>query len=273
MRSAVPADTSHKPVLITHWDPDLYPTRPAPCIQELLVHVLIGKVLLKEVDLLLNEKLRRAFREPGIVRQFASLLNTGRIKVLFPPQSTDFGDIDPHAQPMTAVARERDRKKRPLKSKFRKLTRDDERYCAELDKILVGAGVVEFRKDFPAENDFAKTLTAVLSYPDRGWRRRPQFRGIDEEMAEAFVGYCHDPALALSQLAAHRVVPNAEEFYRSLGYQVADLYPPRNRRAMKNLLQSVYAHCELNREGALGTYFGTRIAELPPIGTESSNDD
>ena len=33
---------------------------------------------------------------------------------------------------------------------------------------------------------------------------------------------------------------------------------------MKNLGQSVYAHCELHREKAVGTYYGTRVAELPP---------
>ena len=36
---------------------------------------------------------------------------------------------------------------------------------------------------------------------------------------------------------------------------------------MKNLGQSVYAHCELDREKAVGTYYGTRVAELPPTQT------
>src|SRR5258708_23552158 len=134
-----------------------------------------SKVLIKEVDLLLNPKIRAAFKDEAVVDQFDGLLQTGRFKVLLPPLSTDFGDIDPYVQPMTAVARERERKKRPYKTKVRKLTRADEVYCAKLDRILVRARATQFRKSFPAENTFARVLAAVLSSPDHGWRRRPQF--------------------------------------------------------------------------------------------------
>src|SRR5258708_9631754 len=152
---------STKPIMITHWDPDLYPAKPAPGIQELVLYGLLcgvlrqdSKVFIKEVDLLLNPKIRSAFEDDAVVGQFDSLLHTGRFKVLLPPLSTDFGDVDPNVQPMTAVARERDRKKRPYKTRIRRLTRADEVYCAKLYKILVGARATQFRKDFPAENTF-----------------------------------------------------------------------------------------------------------------------
>ena len=258
---------SSKPIMITHWDPDLYPAKPAPGIQELAVYGLISgvlrqdsKVLLKEVDLLLNPKIRAAFEDDAIVGQFVSLLETRRFKVLLPPRSTDFGDIDPTVQPMTAVARERDRKRRPYKSTIRKLTRADEVYCAKLDKILVNAEAIQFRNDFPAENTFSGVLAAVLSSPDRSWLGRPQFCGITPQMADAFAIYCQDPSKAIDRLPLG-VQPHGREAYRSLLYQVADCeeYKQKQKsmsgsRAMKNLLQSVYAYCELNREDASGTY-------------------
>lgn len=270
-------DVSTKPILITHWDPDLYPARPAPGIQELVLYGLLSgvlrresKVLIKEVDLLLNPKIRAAFEDDAVVGQFDSLLHTGRFKVLLPPLSTDFGDVDPSVQPMTAVARERDRKKRPYKTRIRKLTRADEVYCAKLDRILVGARAIQFRKDFPAENTFARVLCAVLSSPDQGWRKRPQFCGITPRMADTFVTYCQDPSKAVDRLARDGVAPHGREAYRSLLYQVADCdeYKAKHNsmsgsRAMKNLLQSVYAYSELNRESASGTYAGPRIGEIP----------
>ncbi len=277
---------SAKPIMITHWDPDVYPTKPAPGIQELVIYALISrvlrqdsKVLIKEVDLLLNPKIRAAFKDDAVVDQFDGLLQTGRFKVLLPPLSTDFGDVDPYVQPMTAVARERDRKRRPYKTKVRKLTRADEIYCAKLDRIFVRAHATQFRKDFPAENTFASVLAAVLSSPDHGWRSRPQFTGITPQMAEAFVSYCQDPSKAIERLAADRVAPHAREAYRSLLYQVSDCKEYKSdynsmsgSRAMKNLLQSVYAYSELNRENASGTYVGPRIAELPFVSKPAENE-
>ena len=285
---------STKPIMITHWDPDLYPTASPPGIQELVIYgitsaILRGRanVLLKEVDLLLNPKVRAAFRDDAVVGQFVSLLNTGLFKVLLPTLSTDFGDIDPTLQPMTAVAWERERKRRPYKNKFRQLTREDEIYCGKLDKILVNAGtetskrpdgVVRFRKEFPRTNEFACVLTGVLSRADRAWLSRPQFRGITPKMADDFVTYCNNPSKAVDRLPPE-VKPNSREAYRSLFYQVADCAEYKSKhnnmtgsRAMKNLLQSVYAYCELNREDASGTYEGLRIAELPLIGEPATDD-
>lgn len=260
-------DTS--PVLITHWDPDLYPGNAMPAMRELAVQVLTSKVLIKDVDLLLNRKIRESFRDPAVVRQFDSLLHTGRIQVLVPPKSMlSAVDVDPDKRPMTAVLRERQKKARPLKTRVPEIGRPDERFCAELDNIIVSAEAVRFRHDFATENTFARKLGTLLSKPDQRWRLRPQFRAITPRMAEDFAGYCEYPHRAVTLLEERKIKPNALEFYRSLGYQVTelkDLYDQPARRAMKNLLQSVYADLELTRESAQGTYSGTRIAELPPM--------
>src|SRR2546430_1306420 len=106
-----------RPIVLTHWDPDLYPYRSQALspIQELIVHVLaFGEVRIKDVDLFLNPRIRACFREDSMRAQFASLLGTGRVRVLVPPRSTQF-DIDPTTNPLTAVALERVRNQRPFK--------------------------------------------------------------------------------------------------------------------------------------------------------------
>jgi hypothetical protein len=125
---------------------------------------------------------------------------------------------------------------------------------------------VEPRATPPAgENQFAAKLRDVLTQPDKAWRRRKQFKGITNAMAEQFIAFCNNYELALQELRKRRRKPNAENgFYRSLAYQCANLFPPPGRQAMKNLAQSVYAHCELTRENAAGTYSGDRLAEMPP---------
>src|SRR5579872_73712 len=277
---------SGKPMMITHWDPDLYPSKPAPGIQELVLFGLLSgalrrnsPVLLKEVDLLLNPQIRMAFKDDGVLGQFDSLLSTQRFKVLLPPRNTDFGDFDPSVQPMTAVAHERDRKKRPYKTTFRRLSSADKAYCARLDKILVSANAIEFRKEFPAENNFARRLTSILSSPKRSWLRRPPFSGITPQMAETFLSWCWNPSRAVERLQSEGVEPHGREAYRSLLYQVADFEEYKAKhgsrtgsRALKNLLQSVYAYCELDREEASGTYMGSRIAELPLVEDSQEED-
>jgi hypothetical protein len=143
-------DTS--PVLITHWDPDLYPGNAMPSMRELAVQVLTSRVLIKDVDLLLNRKIRESFRDPAVVRQFESLLHTGRIQVLVPRKAMlSAVDVDPDKKPMTAVLRERQKKARPLKTRMPKIGRPDERFCTELDHIMVSAKAVRFRQDFATE--------------------------------------------------------------------------------------------------------------------------
>lgn len=158
-----------RPVVLTHWDPDVYPYRsqPLPPIQELLVHVLAyGEVRIKDVDLFLNPRIRSCFSDDAMREQLASLLGTGRVRVLLPPKSTKF-DIDPTTAPLTAVALERVRNERPFKDQPWQFTRPIKRYCQTLDDVITQAQpeakAIRFRAEFPVgENTFAKKLADVL---------------------------------------------------------------------------------------------------------------
>jgi hypothetical protein len=251
------------PILMTHWDPDLYPARALPLIQELVIHILAyGAVLLKDVDLFLNPKIRAYLSDEKNFVPFSSLMDTGRIKVLIPDSSVKL-DEDHRKYPISATAIERD-KKRPLKSKPWTLTPEIRTYCAKLDGTFSHTGRSRRRRQPPPEkNEFADKLKEILRGKDRPWLTRRPFRAIDPCMAEQFAKFCEDPDNAIDFLRG-KVTPNATAgFYRSLAYQCADRFEQRQGRAMKNLVQSVYTYCELNREDAAGTYYGNRITEVP----------
>jgi len=230
-----------RPILFTHWDPDVYPARSLtlPPVQELLLHILAyGEVRIKDVDLFLNPAIRSYFSDESTREQFASLLETGRLQVLVPPKSTVF-DIDPLERPLTAVALERLRNNRPFKDQIWKFTPETKRYCQQLDDIIARAhasvNVIRFRSEFPAtENTFAKKFAGILSGRDGNWRKRPQFSGITGETAAKFARLAEDP-----------------DFYRSAVYEHSRLYPQHQRRSLRNLAQSVYAYCELSWETPL----------------------
>src|SRR5260370_13440275 len=123
-------------VVLTHWDPDLYPARPLPLIHELVVHILThGEVLLKDIDLFLTTKIRDALSDEATLRQFASLLHTGRVKILLPPPESTKFDIDPKEHPISAVALER-HERRPFKGHVCRMTRSAERYRTTLHMFI-----------------------------------------------------------------------------------------------------------------------------------------
>jgi len=84
------------PVLLTHWDPGMYPGHPLPLIPELVINLLAyGHVVLKDVDLFMNERIVPYLTEdPGHWEAFASLIGTKRITVLTPDPSRG---LDPTA--------------------------------------------------------------------------------------------------------------------------------------------------------------------------------
>src|ERR1039458_3843731 len=63
------------PVLLTHWDPDMYSSDALPLIPELVIQILVhGEVWLKEVDLFLNESIREQLGREEQFEQFSSLV-------------------------------------------------------------------------------------------------------------------------------------------------------------------------------------------------------
>ena len=250
------------PVLLTHWDPDMYSSDALPLIPELVIQILVhGEVWLKEVDLFLTATIQEQFDREEQFEQFSSLVETGRVKVLIPDESYKL--IDPGTQPLLATAIERELSKRPLATAEWRLTNSVRRYCERLDRVLVRADAIRRRQLPPNENVFAGTLSRVLSLPEVTWHGRPQFTGLDDAICAPFRSFCEDHRNAIAFLLERDQKPRGDGFFRSMAYQCADCFPQQSR-PMKNLIQSVYAACELEREGAAGTFVGEKIAEIPP---------
>ena len=81
------ANIATPPLLLTHWDPDLYPGRSIPLLPELIVHILAyGEVWVKEVDLFFSPQIRTYLSNAANLSAFTSLVDTGRIKIYFQRQ-------------------------------------------------------------------------------------------------------------------------------------------------------------------------------------------
>ena len=164
------------PVLLTHWDPDMYSSDALPLIPELVIQILVhGEVWLKEVDLFLTATIQEQFDREEQFEQFSSLVETGRVKVLIPDESYKL--IDPGTQPLLATAIERELSKRPLATAEWRLTNSVRRYCERLDRVLVRADAIRRRQLPPNENVFAETLSRVLSLPEVTWHGSADSRG------------------------------------------------------------------------------------------------
>ena len=235
-----------RPVLLTHWDGDVYPRAVIPPLQELLVYLLAyGNVEVREVDVFLTDRIAKYFTEDLRRKQLRSLLDTRRIKVLIPEERTAF-DVPVDKHPITATALERVRNKRPFKDRPWNFSRSVQEYCRNLDDVVAGA--TQHRQPYRPENTFISKLRSVLEQKDELWRSREPFRDISPADIEGLRQLSKDESVYRSAIYAHTK--------RGEGRAVS--------QGVRNLAQSVWAYCELGREGAIGTYQGKRIAEIPP---------
>lgn len=111
---------------------------------------------------------------------------------------------------------------------------------------------------------FANILKEVLSSKHHTKWRHAAFRGITDVMAEEFVGFIEEPGRAVARFRETRRDPvtlmgsgGKPIFNRSLAYQAASLYPPRQANAMKRLVQTTFAAPFCWRENAAGSYSGS----------------
>jgi hypothetical protein len=108
---------------------------------------------------------------------------------------------------------------------------------------------------------FGNILHDVLSSGHYARWRDSAFRGVTDDMAEDFVHFVEEPERLAAKLKDYRqsyvILPDPQGkpiFNRSLAYQAASLYPPRQSRAMQRLIQTVFAAPFSWRENAAGRY-------------------
>jgi len=257
------------PIMMTHWDPGMYPDKPIPLIQELVVNILAyGHVELKDVDLFMNEEIVSYLSQPpidGISNWdlFVSLVRTKRVTVLTPDKGRRLSE----KTPLYSAARDHARKRGHAGQRWLKFDEERKAYCQKLDKLLIPENACRPRQAPPRNrNSFAETMYDILTDENTEWRQRDAFRHISADNAKLIASFCAEPQKAIEFLQARGdtdIVNRDQGFFRTRLYQcTGKLANDWERWSFENLAQTVYFANELNREDAAGSYSG-RLVECP----------
>jgi hypothetical protein len=268
-QSQVPISGPGK-LLLTHWEPEIYLPREIPVLlPELIINALLyGEVLIKDGDLVLNEHIARYLHQEGNFSVFRELIEGGGIKISTLPQKNypQKMTADPKITPITARAEEISSRK-TFKERVWKPTGMQRSFYAKLDGFLQNnPSSPRPSQGFPAGfNPFADLLAKILvERTNLRLDAIPQFKGIDDELADHFIKFCRGEMDWIQFLRDRGTPPEkiGEEgkFYRSPAYQCLEHFP--DRRGMKNLIQSVFAACYCDSVDADGR-FGGRLVEIP----------
>jgi len=259
-------DANQSAILLTHWDPDIYvPQVATPWLQELVVHsLLFGHVVVRDVDVFQNLHIGRYLTESYVDFEiFVELVRNGCVEILtLRPESYKNLKANPGIAPFTARSERHSASRSHMGEKWHP-EEWQEALCLRLDAAL-NRVALRYQAPFPAQNDFAPRLASVL----RGEPAKnvPWFRDIEGDAREKFIELCAGDDLWESYLLADcgekEIVGQGQGFYRTAAYQCARKFP-HSERALRNLIQSVYAWCECSREDTEGRYGSRLLWEVP----------
>lgn len=257
-------------VILTHWNAGVFRSEMLPnLLPELVVYALLcDEVLIREEDLLTNRRITTLLSQPEYFSVFEELLDSGIVKLLRLPLSAypSGRRFDPERLPISARAEEHEQR-RSYKGKPWRPTVAEWRLFRRLDEIVVrSSNASRFHAQFSSDNLFAEQLAEILenrnSYRLGG---HPVFCHLNSGTADAFVRFCREPDawqsfVHDSGLQSPIVGPD-EGFYRSAAYQCSMFLP--TPRAIRRLVESVYAATYCEREASEGRYGGSDLVELP----------
>ncbi|MBZ5627447.1 MAG: hypothetical protein LAO06_01110 [Acidobacteriia bacterium] len=258
--------TSQSSILLTHWDPDIYvPQVATPWLQELVLYsLLFGHVVVRDVDIFQNLSIGRHLVISDTDFQIlVELVRNGCIEILtLRPESYKGMQTDPLIAPFTARSERHSASRSHMGEKWQPEAWQQD-LCLRLDAALYKIPF-RYQAPFPDRNDFAPLLGKQLSgEPVRcvSW-----FKDIRDDARNKFIELCADDSLWESFLlrgaGKKAIVGEGQGFYRTAAYQCAKEFPA-SERALRNLIQSVYAWCECSREKTEGRYGGRLLWEIP----------
>lgn len=246
-------------VLLTHWDPGFYRPNQVPrSIAELAAYALTyDEVVIRSIDVILNSGIgKHLWADAADQSLFVELVSSGCVKIqtLHPEGYPADIRANPETQPFTARVEDQ--------SKHRTFAGDPwkpEDWQWDLCRILDGAisrESLRFPAAYPKTNDFATFLAHILENRNSYelWAM-PQFKDIDDRIADAFIRFCKVPEAWKKALVDGGITPTTRnEFFRSEAYLCTRLFP--NQKGIMNLSQSVYMSLECRRDGREGRYGG-----------------
>ncbi len=257
--------TNQSSILLTYWDPDIYvPQVATPFLQELFLYsLLFGEVVIRDVDLFLNPFIgRQLASSESDFRLLVELIQNNCVQILTLPPALYRGvESDPTIEPFSARS-ERHQKSCSFKGEQWRPEEWQKVLCLKLDAAVNGTRLRSMAP-FPSRNDFAPRLAWALDLDPTS--KFPWFTDITGEAKHTFKRLCVDDQAWESFLRADNresIVGEGQGFYRTAAYQCAKKCG-ESQRALRNLIQSVYAWCECDREGTEGRYGGRLPWEIP----------
>lgn len=260
----------HQQIILTHWNAGVF--RPASLPQllpELVIYSLLyDEVLIREEDLLTNRAVTGLLSDENNFAVFSELLISGLVKLLrlpleiYPPKR----QFDPVRLPISARVEEH-QLRRTYKGKPWKPTSRQWQLFRRLDEIVTRfPSASRYHAPFARGNPFAAQLAEILeNRKSYQLKSHPVFGYLDEKTADQFSTFCHDPEawrrFLYDQGATNPILGPDAGFYRSAAYQCSDFL--RTPRAIRRLVESVYAATYCERESADGRYGGSELVEFP----------
>jgi len=263
-------DLQYSQIVLSHWNAGVFHAAALPqLLPEIAIYSLLyDEVLIREEDLLTNRAITGLLADERNFAVFSELLVCGLVKLLrlplevYPPGRR----FDPVRLPISARAEEH-QVRRSYKGSPWKPTVKEWQLFQRLDEIVVKhPASSRYHAPFPSGNPFAVQLRELLE--NRASYRlasHPVFCHLHENTADQFATFCRDDEAWLRFLRNHGaknpiVGPDAG-FYRSAAYQCSNFLP--TPRAIRRLVESVYAAAYCERELSDGRYGGSELVELP----------
>jgi hypothetical protein len=262
-------DRHRQQIVLTHWNAGVFRSSTLPqLLPELAIYSLLyDEVLIREEDLLTNRAVLRLLREPSNFSIFSELLGSGLVKLLRMPLALypNGRRFDPVRLPISARVEEH-QLRRTYKGRPWQPTRWEWQLFERLDPIVARPSASRFHHPFGQENPFAAQLAELLENRESyELEDHPVFGYLDATTARQFISFCREPEEWQRFLHRHGVKkpilgPDGG-FYRSAAYQCSQFLP--TARAIRRLVESVYAATYCDRESSDGRYGGSELVELP----------
>jgi hypothetical protein len=245
----------------------------------MLLSLLYERVLIQDETFVVGSQLPKWFSNTANRRILDEVFDMGTVAILTHPIGA-YLDEDlqflARTSPLTArseyIARHTTKGDKPFVS-----TKSQQAFCRFLDPIVSERRGVRIeagkKREFDIMSAFSDVLTEILGREHyRKWLAAA-FSGVSQQMAGDFLRFLENPELAVKRPNKGkelRVVRNENGdimFGRSLGFQLASWYSPREKNAMQRLIQTCFAAPFCYREKAIGRYNNRGLRE-PLLVTE-----
>lgn len=258
-------------LVLTHWEPEAYEHFPAEQDEMLLLELVTAaliheEVLIKDTDIVLNDRIFRFLDKPQNFDIFSELIRTGIVKVLTIPSAKYHSDTpveDVRESPITARAHNI----RTFKEKPWEPNTDQKKFYKKLDLLLKFDHNVRLVCPFPSEhNPFAEWLAYLLEKQEQ-IVTIPEFKHINPKVAKQFIKFCRGEELWLDFVRKRDATlirrGDDEAFFRSQAYRCLSFFPIQS--GMINLIQSVFNACYCYWEDSSGRFVNGMLVEPPYI--------